>query len=119
MGSLHRLLLAEGRSVEAAQYEQRLLTRRERDPYYWLGLGIVQLRQGQPAQAVESLEQAQSLSNGFEEVHHHLAIAYGRTGQLHKARDQMAVLGGLGRGPSGLAQLGKKFQQAPDTPPRQ
>ena len=95
LNSLHRLLLAEGRDGEALQYQAILESRREQDPYYWLGLGLDRLRQAQYAQAVDALERAQALTSGFEEVHRYLAIAYWRTGKPHMARDQLAVLAAL------------------------
>ena len=69
LAALHRLLLAQGRDGRSAPYGELLAARREQDPYYWLGLGLDQLQQGRPAQAVEPLERAQALTTGFEEVH--------------------------------------------------
>jgi Flp pilus assembly protein TadD len=88
-------LLSQGRDAEAQPYERQLLARRERDPYYWLGLGLERLQQARYAQAVDALERAQALTSGFEEVHRYLAIAYWRTGQSHRARDQLAMLAAL------------------------
>jgi Tfp pilus assembly protein PilF len=116
MSALHRLLLDQGRDAEAQVFEVRLLSRRERDPYYWLGLGLERLQQAQYAQAVDALEQAQALTSGFEEVHRYLAIAYWRNGQLHKARDQLALLGALDRGELSVAKLGRKFELPPEAP---
>lgn len=117
--SLHQLLLAQGRQSEALAYERQLRAQRERDPYYWLGLGIDQLRQGRDSEAVRALERAQSLTTGFEEVHRYLAIAYWRTGQLHKARDQLAVLRALDQGGASVAQLNKKLQSTYEVPVQQ
>jgi len=116
LAALHGLLVSQGRLVEAQAYEQRLHAQRERDPYYWLGLGIDHLQHDRNRQAVRALEQAQQISNGFEEVHRHLAIAYWRTGQAHKARDQLAVLLALGQGETGIAQLHKKFRSSYELP---
>lgn len=116
LATLHGLLLEQGRLTEALAYEQQLHARRERDPYHWLGLGIDHLKRQRNHQAVRALEQAQSLSNGFEEVHRFLAIAYWRIGQAHKARDQLAVLGALSQGSASVARLNKKFRSEPETP---
>ena len=116
LAALHGLLVSQGRLAEAQAYEQQLHAQRERDPYYWLGLGIDHLRHDRNRQAVRALEQAQQLSNGFEEVHRHLAIAYWRTGQAHKARDQLAVLLALGQGETGIAQLHDKFRSSYELP---
>jgi predicted Zn-dependent protease len=115
LGALHQLLLEQGRAVEAAVYERRLLAQRERDPYYWLGLGLDHLQQSRDAQAVRALERAQALTTGFDEVHRYLAIAYWRTGQMHRARDQLALLGALGRGDAKLAQI--RYKLSLDRPP--
>ncbi len=114
--TLHALLVAQGRRAEALAYEQQLHARRERDPYHWLGLGIDHLQHQRNRQAVQALEQAQRLSNGFEEVHRFLAIAYWRSGQAHKARDQLAALGALDQGSASVARLNKKFRSEPETP---
>ena len=116
LAALHGLLVSQGRLAEAQAYEQQLHAQRERDPYYWLGLGIDHLQHDRNRQAVRALEQAQQLSNGFEEVHRHLAIAYWRTGQAHKARDQLAVLLALGQGETGIAQLHDKFRSSYELP---
>jgi Tfp pilus assembly protein PilF len=119
LSAMHRLLLAQGRDAEAQAYEVRLQARRERDPYYWLGLGLARLQQAQYAQAVDALERAQALTSGFEEVHRYLAIAYWRSGQAHKARDQLAILGAPDRGELSVAKLGRKYrlpEAAPPTP---
>jgi Flp pilus assembly protein TadD len=114
LGSLHRLLLSQGRTAEAAVYEERLLAQREQDPYYWLGLGLDQLQQARYPQAVAALERAQALTQGFEEVHRLLAVAYWRAGHTHKARDQLAMLAALNRGDPSVALLSKKFNATTD-----
>jgi tetratricopeptide (TPR) repeat protein len=116
LDSLYRLLLSQDRAAEAHVYEQRLLERRHRDPYYWLGLGLERLRQAQYTEAVEALERAQGLTNGFGEVHRNLAIAYWHSGQPHKARDQLALLDALDPGDAGTMQLRRKFNQTAYTP---
>jgi tetratricopeptide (TPR) repeat protein len=93
---LHRLLLAQGRSAEAAQFEALLHARRDRDPYYWLGLGVERLRAREYRAAIAALEQAQSMSSGFDEVHRYLALAYWGAGDARQAHAQVAVLGALG-----------------------
>jgi Tfp pilus assembly protein PilF len=112
--SLQALLLAQGRHTEASQYQAVLKARRDQDPYYWIGLGLEQLRDGNDADAVDALERAQALTSGFDEVHRALAVAYWRVGKLHKARDQLAVLNSLREGDPGVAALGKKFKYRPE-----
>ncbi len=113
--SLQALLQAQGRSSEAQQYQALLKSRREQDPYHWIGLGLEQLQNGQNSDAVNSLERAEALTTGFDEVHRALAVAYWRVGKVHKARDQLAVLGALLReGDPSVAALNKKFKHKPD-----
>jgi Tfp pilus assembly protein PilF len=112
--SLQTLLQTQGRHVEAAQYQAVLRSRRDEDPYYWSGLGLEQLREGRDAAAVESLERAQALTFGFEEVHRALAVAYWRVGKVHRARDQLAVLSSLREGDPSVAALSKKFKFRPE-----
>lgn len=112
--SLHQLLLAQGRSAEAAQYASLLQSRRERDPYYWIGLGLQLLQTGKFRQSIQALEQAQGLSSGFEEIHRYLAVAYWRAGEQAQAHQQLALLTSLSGGASqGVAALRKKFSSAP------
>lgn len=111
--SLHRLLLAQGRTDEAVQIAQLQQARRERDPYYWLGVGVERIgRQDWPA-AVAALERAQALTTGFDEAHRYLALAYWRAGDAPRARAQWARLDGRpGRDPAFVA-LVKKIDSAP------
>jgi Tfp pilus assembly protein PilF len=108
---LHRLLLAQGRTAEAAAYEQKLLSRRAQDPYYWLGLGLDHLQGARYQPAADALERALALTSGFAEVHKSLAIAYARLGQAHKAREQLAVLGVIEGDAASLAELNRKLGQ--------
>jgi tetratricopeptide (TPR) repeat protein len=116
--ALHRLLVAQGRTDEALRYQTMLEDRRDRDPYHWLGLGLHRLEQQQPALAIDALERAQALASGFEEIHRALAVAYWQSGQLHRARDQLALLSVLGSGDAKLALLSRKLGSPPVEPPR-
>jgi Flp pilus assembly protein TadD len=102
-------MLVQGRADEARAFEAALAARRDRDPYYWFGLGLRRLQDGEPARAAAALERAQALTSGFAEVHQVLAIAYWRDGRLHEARDQLARLDALGGGDGKLALLQRKF----------
>jgi tetratricopeptide (TPR) repeat protein len=104
LSALHRLLLTQGREAEALEMARLLQSQRERDPYYWIGLGISHLNQGRTRQAIDALEEAQLLTSGFEEVHRYLALAYSRAGEQARASEQLGLLealsedGGLGQG---------------------
>lgn len=107
--SLHQLLLDQGRAREAAYYARLLQSRRDADPYYWIGLGLQALQDGQWRQSVTALEEAQRLTHGFEEVHRYLALAYWRSGDRLRANAQLAVLASLEHDSSDIATLRKKF----------
>jgi tetratricopeptide (TPR) repeat protein len=112
LAALHRLLLAQGRVDEAQQFQAALAARRERDPHYWLALGLQRLQDRRWTDAVAALERAQALTSGFDEVHQYLAIAYWRAGKPLLARDQLAILSALGRSEAQVAKLSRKFDSA-------
>lgn len=107
--ALYELLLSQGRDAEAHAFATALERRRERDPYYWLALGLQRLQAEQWHAATAALERAQALSSGFAEVHQALAIAYWRDGRLLQARDQLALLGSIGGAEGKLALLQRKL----------
>ncbi len=113
--SLHQLLLEQGRTPEAARYAQLLQVRRDRDPYYWIGAGLRSLRDGEFRQAIASLERAQRLTNGFEEVHRYLAVAYWRAGESSRANEQLEMLASLNPGSDDVNALRSKFRGTVNT----
>jgi tetratricopeptide (TPR) repeat protein len=108
--SLHQLLVSQGRESEALKYKEILQARQEKDPYYWLGVGLHHLQEGNYRKAVNALERAQDLTRGFQEVHRYLAIAYWRAGKPIQAKNQLSVLASLMFDDSGLAALSKENQ---------
>ena len=112
--SLHQLLISQGRESEAVKYTEILHARQEKDPYYWLGVGLDQLQRGNYRKAISALEHAQELTRGFQEVHRYLAIAYWRAGNQPQAKNQLSVLASLMFDDSGLAALRKKIDKTPD-----
>ncbi len=110
---LHQLLLDQGRKTEAAQYARLLQSRRDKDPYYWIGLGLKHLQDGKLRQSIHALEEAQRLTSGFDEVHRYLAVAYWRAGEPAQAKQQLALLESLNRDNPAVAALRKKFNAAP------
>ena len=111
LDALRRLLLDEGREAEAQPYAKRLEALRDRDPYHWIDVGLRHLQDGRYRQAIEALERAQAMTNGFAEVHRYLALAYWRAGDLREANEQLALLESLGKGgDSSTAKLRDKFK---------
>ena len=111
--SLYQLLVSQGRESEAVKYREILQARQEKDPYYWLGVGLHQLQEGNYRKAVNALEHAQDLTRGFQEVHRYLAIAYWRAGESIEAKKQLAVLASLMVGELEFAALGREDQRTP------
>jgi tetratricopeptide (TPR) repeat protein len=115
--SMHQLLVAQGRDVEALKYANLLQARQEKNPYFWLGRGIDYLQDAKYADAVRALERAEALTSGFDEVHRYLAIAYWRSGEQAKAQRQLTALASLIAPNSpdpGFAALSRKISKAPD-----
>jgi tetratricopeptide (TPR) repeat protein len=111
--SLHQLLVSQGRESEASKYTEILRARQDKDPYYWLGVGLDHLQRGNNKKAVSALEHAQALTSGFQEVHRYLAIAYWRAGKQPQAKDQLSVLASLMVDDPRLAALSKKINRTP------
>ncbi|HTF14548.1 MAG TPA: tetratricopeptide repeat protein [Burkholderiales bacterium] len=112
--SLHQLLVSQGRESEALKYLEILQARQDKDPYYWLGVGLHHLQEGNYKKAVNALEHAQALTRGFQEVHRYLAIAYWRAGKQPQAENQLSVLASLKFDDSGLAALRRKINKTSD-----
>jgi tetratricopeptide (TPR) repeat protein len=111
--SLHQLLVSQGRESEALKYTEILRARQDKDPYYWLGVGLDYLQAENYQKAVSALEHAQALTTGFQEVHRYLAIAYWRAGKQPQAKNQLSVLASLMVDDPRLAALSKKISKTP------
>src|SRR5260221_7501818 len=111
MASLHQLLVSQGRDSEAAAYARVLEARREKNPYYWIGLGLDQFQKENYRNAINALEHAETLSTGFEEVHRYLAIAYLRNGNQDEAKKQALLLAGLTRDEPAPESMNKKIKK--------
>ena len=110
--SLEQLLTAQGRNSEAQAVQKQLQNRRTQDPYYWAALGLQYLKEAQFSRAIQALEQAQTLSTGFDEVHRLLAVAYLRGGQPSRADQQLNLMAQSNFDPDGVRELRKKFRTA-------
>lgn len=114
---LHQLLVNQGRDAEARQYAPLLQSRRDKDPYYWIELGLQHLQDGRLRQSISALERAQSMTNGFNEVHRYLAVAYWRAGDQIHANEQLTLLASLNEGDARISTLRKKINATPPPPP--
>lgn len=111
--SLHRLLLDQGRTQEASEIARLVQSRRDRDPYYWIGLGLKHLQGGRYRESVHALEEAEKLTHGFKEVHSYLALAYWRVGERARANEQLTLLASLHPDSADVVTLRRKFKTAP------
>jgi tetratricopeptide (TPR) repeat protein len=109
---LVQLVQAQGRTADAQRYAEILHAARERDPYYWTGLGVQRLDAGEVKGAIAALERARDMSRGFDEVHRYLALAYWRAGDIAKARQELAALAASGD-EVGLAKFKGKLRGLP------
>ncbi|MDP2367406.1 hypothetical protein [Rhodoferax sp.] len=111
--ALQQLLKDQGREPEALLIERQIQSRRDIDPYHWIRLGLSHLQAGEYRSAIRALERAQSLTTGFEEVHHYLALAYWRAGERGQADQQLALLSTLKHNSTELSRLRKKITSPP------
>ncbi len=111
MRNMVQLLESLGRTEEARHYADQLKKRQDEDPYHWLALGLDAMRTERFDSAVRYLKRAADLTNGFEEVHRNLAVAYLRTGQLQAAKKQTTILAEINSESPGLAKLSRKLRE--------
>lgn len=111
--TLHKLLIAQGRSVEADEIAIKLRKHDDEDPYFWLGIGIDHLQNNRYSKAIDALERAESLTTGFEEIHRYLAIAYWRNGQQKLADKELATLVAMKTDDQIVKSLSRKLGRSP------
>ncbi len=109
--ALHQLLVDQGRLAEARDFAAQLDARRASDPYYWTGLGLRYLQDGEPGRAITPLLRARAIAPGFTEVRRYLAVAYARSGDQKLANSELETLASLGERPGKMSALGKILKQ--------
>ena len=109
MHELARLLKDQGRIADARELERKLEESRANDPYHWIGLAILDLQHNETRSAIYKLQRANDIAPTFGEVHRYLAIAYGRAGDLPKAREELALLESAGGPANKIALLRRKL----------
>ena len=113
---LHRLLKDQGRSYEAAEVQRKLEAHQAADPYYWISKALGNLVDKDPRRAISALQRAKDLAPTFVEIHRLLAAAYIQTGNLQRAREEVAAMENLGA-LNKVALLRRKLDQA-ERPPQ-
>lgn len=109
--SLRELLVSQGRNADVYHLDERIQAQRNQDPYYWLQKGVHSIEQGQYIPAIDALEHAEQLTNGFLEVHRYLAVAYALSGDQKNASAQLKKLESLGLDNQSIALLSKKIER--------
>ena len=112
---LHRLLKDQGRLREAGEIERKLEARQQMDPYHWIGLALADMEKNDMRRAIDKLQQANDLAPSFAEIHRYLAVAYARTGNPQKAREELAALENLGGSMNKIALLRRKLDRLEHT----
>ncbi|MEX0922807.1 MAG: tetratricopeptide repeat protein [Rhodovibrionaceae bacterium] len=85
-------LLERGRDGEARRLLDRLLTQTPEDAAAWQLFGLLALRQGEAARAVEALRKADSLTPGDSGLRTNLAIALGQAGEGEAALETLEAV---------------------------
>lgn len=93
--ALHQMMVEQGRTAEAQDFSARIQARQKDDPYYWTGLGLRHLQDGDARRAVEALSRARELAPSFPEVRRFLAIAHARNGNEQLASAEQKVFDGM------------------------
>ena len=114
--SMVQLLQSQGRQGEASQYIDQLKKRENDDPYHWLALGLDAMHEERFDAAIRYLKRCADLTNGFEEVHRSLSVAYLRTGQTQAAKKQIEILAKINSDSPWLAKLSKKIRSVEPSP---
>lgn len=112
---LHRLLRDQGREAEARAVGEQLEARRAADPYHWVGLAVQDLQRGENKRAISHLQRAREIAPTFPEVPRYMIVAYGRLGDVQKAREEVATLEALGGPLNKVALLRRKLDRAEGT----
>lgn len=92
MRSLQSLLRTQNRDSEAQQLSAAIKANDAKNPHYWIGLGQYAMSQQNYKEAIRSFEKAESMANGFAEIHQNLAEAYMKIGEMERAKTEIKKL---------------------------
>lgn len=92
MRSLQSLLRTQNRDSEAQQLSAAIKASDAKNPHYWIGLGQYAMSQQNYKEAIRSFEKAESMANGFAEIHQNLAEAYMKIGEMERAKTEIKKL---------------------------
>lgn len=80
---------------KARALDQAIIDSQESNPYYWIGKGLYAMQTQNYHDAINYLKNAQNMTEGFEEVHQNLAIAYWRNGETLLATQHLNKLASI------------------------
>ena len=89
MGNLARLYTSQGRKEEAAIYEEKVSSFRNRNPYYHYSLGETAFYNAQYEESIKHFEMAIDRKADESQFHYALARAYQQLGNIEKADKSM------------------------------
>ncbi len=92
MRSLRDLLLTQQRDEEAMQLSAVIQANDEKNPHYWIGLGQYAMSKQHFQEAIGHFEKAETMANGFAEIHQNLAEAYLKIGKMDRAKAEIQKL---------------------------
>jgi Flp pilus assembly protein TadD len=107
---LHRLLVDQKRDAEAQQVARQLDAHQAGDPYHWMSLGLTRLVENNPRDAARHFERARDIAPTFAEIHRYLAIAYARSGDVTRAREEVELMANTGAAVNKVALLRRKLE---------
>jgi len=86
MSNLAILYKTQARNEEAALYEEKVRSYRNRNPYYHYSLGVIAFDDGRYAESVEHFKRAIKKGPDDNQFYYALALTYYRLGEMDKAK---------------------------------
>ncbi|MBC3872871.1 tetratricopeptide repeat protein [Undibacterium flavidum] len=109
MRSLQELLRSQKRDGEAELLSTAIRASNEKNPHYWIGLGMYAMSRNNFKEAIRSFEKAETMASGFAEIHQNLAEAYMKIGDMDRAKTEIKKLISLVPAHPKSKLLGTKF----------
>jgi tetratricopeptide (TPR) repeat protein len=90
--ALLKIYEGQGNKILANEINLKLQETNKKNPYYWLGKGLLEMQEKNYVDAIKYLNKVQEMTQGFSEVHQNLASAYFQLGDIPNARIQLGKL---------------------------
>jgi Flp pilus assembly protein TadD len=95
LNSLKELYTSSGRIELSEQMKELIIKSNQKNPYYWVGLGLNEMKNKNYKLAISHLEKANQLTQGFIEIHQNLADAYFQLGDIANGKMQLKEIRAL------------------------